>query len=34
MKILRDFICKNNRFAACLFKQTHAVTIFGEDGVR
>ena len=34
-RILPDFICKNNRFSACLynFEQTGTITIFGEHGV-
>ena len=34
-RILPDFICKNNRFSACVFnfEKTRTVTIFGEHGI-
>ena len=33
-RILPDFICKNNRFSACVFnfERIRTVTIFGEHG--
>ena len=34
LRILPNFICKNNQFSACFnFDQTCTVTIFGEHGI-